>query len=53
MMNLKETLFDYNREEADPGIILHVLDVSERDPLTDLVISCSDTDLFVNIFILL
>ena len=47
MMNLKETLFDYNQEEADAGIILHALDVSERDLFTDLVISCSDTDVLL------
>ena len=47
MMNLKETLFDYNQEEADTGIVLHVLDVSERDPFTDLVISYSDTDVLL------
>ena len=29
MMNLKETLFDYNQEEADTSIVLHALDVPE------------------------
>ena len=47
MMNLKETLFDYNQEEADTAIVFHALDVSERDPFTDLVISCSDTDVLL------
>ena len=47
MMNLKETLFDYNQEEADKGIVLHAFDISERDPFTDLVISCSDTDVLL------
>lgn len=28
-MNLKETLSDYNQEEADTGKVLHALDVSE------------------------
>ena len=47
MMNLKETLFDYNQEGADKGIVLHAFDISERDPFTDLVISCSDTDVLL------
>ena len=47
MMNLKETLLDYNQEEADTGIVLHALDVSERDSFTDLVIPCSDTNVFL------
>ena len=29
MMNLKEILFYYDQEEADTGIVLHALDVSE------------------------
>ena len=33
--------------EADTGIVLHALDVSERDPFTDPVISCSDTDVLL------
>ena len=46
MMNLKET-FDYNQEEADAGVVLHALEVSQRDPFTDLVISCSYTDVLL------
>ena len=47
MINLNETLFDYNQEEADTGIVFQVFDVSERDPFTNLVISCSDTDVLL------
>ena len=47
MMNLKETLFGYNEEEADTVIVLHALDVSERDPFIDRVLSCSDADVLL------
>ena len=47
MINLNETLFDYNQEEADTGIVFQVFDVSERDPFTNLVISCSDADVLL------
>ena len=46
IINLKET-FDYNQEEADTGIASHTLDVSQRDPFTDLVIPWSDTDVLL------
>ena len=46
-MNLKETLSDYNQEEADTGKVLHALHVSEWDPFTGLIISCSDTDVLL------
>ena len=38
---------EHNQEEADTGIILHALDVTKRNPFTDLVISCSDTDVLL------
>ena len=41
--NLKQ----YSHEEADTGIVLHVIDVSRRDPFTEIVVSCSDTDVFL------
>ena len=47
MINLNETLFDYNQEEADTGIVFRVFDVSKRDLFTNLVISCSDTDVLL------
>ena len=40
-------LFGYNQEEAITGIVLHALDVSKSDPLTELVISSSDTDVLL------
>ena len=42
--DLDPSLRNYSHEEADTGIVLNALDVSKRDPFTDLVISCSDTD---------
>ena len=45
--SLNRDLFDYNQEEADTGIVLHVLDVSKNDPFTELVIACSDKDVLL------
>ena len=42
--DLDPSLRNNSNEEADTGIVLNSLDVSKRDPFTDLVISCSDTD---------
>ena len=38
---------NHNQEEADTSIVLHAIDVIQRDPSTDLVISCSDTDVLL------
>ena len=45
--DLNENLKYYSQEEADTGIILHALDASKRDPLSKIVISCSDTDVLL------
>ena len=45
--NLDPSLRNYSHEEGDTGIILNALNVSKRDPLTDLVISCSDTEVLL------
>ena len=47
LINLDPSLRNYSHEEADTGIVLNALDVSKRDPFTDLVISCSDTDVLL------
>ena len=44
---LDPSLRNYSHEEADTGIVLNALDVSKHDPFTDLVISCSDTDVLL------
>ena len=46
-MILDEQLYKYNQEEADTGIVLHAIDVTKRDPFTDLVVLCSDTDVLL------
>ena len=47
MSDLDDQLSDYNHEETDTGIVLHAVDVSKRDPFTELVILCSDTDVLL------
>ena len=46
-MNINQDLHQYNQEEADTGIVLHAVDVSQRNPFSDLLISCSDTDVLL------
>ena len=38
---------NHNQEEANTSIVLHAIDVTQRDPSTDLMISCSDTDVLL------
>ena len=45
--DLDPELQTYNHEEADTGIVLHCIDISKRDPFTELVVSCSDTDVLL------
>ena len=45
--DLDSNLKHYSHEEAHLGIVLHVIDVSRRDPFTEIVVSCSDTDVFL------
>ena len=40
-------LKEYGQEEADTGMVLHVIDVCKRDPFTVLTISCSDTNVLL------
>ena len=45
--DLDSSLRNYSHEEADIRIVINALDVSKRDPFTDVVISCSDTDVLL------
>ena len=47
MPDLDNNLRNYNHEETDTGIVLHALDVSKRDPFSELVVFCSDTDVLL------
>ena len=49
IQDLDHTLFDHSREEADTSIILHAIDVTQRNPFPDLVIRCSDTDVLLTL----
>jgi len=44
---LGEKLYNYNQKGADTVIVLHAIDVTKRDPFTDLVVLCSDTDVLL------
>ena len=47
ILDLDPSVRNYSHEEADTGIVLTTQDVSKRDPFTDLVISCTDTDVLL------
>ena len=47
IQDLDPTLFDHSQEEADTSIILHAIDVTQRNSFSDLVIRCSDTDVLL------
>ena len=47
IQDLDLTLFDHSQEEADTSIILHAIDVTQRNPFSDLVIRCSDTNVLL------
>ena len=38
IQDLDPTLFDHSQEEADTSIILHAIDVTQRNSFSDLVI---------------
>ena len=40
-------LRNYNHEEAHTGTALYALDVSKRDPISELVVFCSDTGILL------
>ena len=45
--DLDNNLRNYNHEEADTGIVPHALEVSKRDPFSELLFFCSDTDVLL------
>ena len=47
IVDLDDNLRNYNHEEAGTGIVLHALDISKRDPFSELVVFCSDTDVLL------
>ena len=47
--DLDPSLRKNSHEEADTGFVLNALDVSKRDPFTDLVISYSDTSVLLTL----
>ena len=47
LVNFNDDLKNHTHEEADTLMILHAVDVTKRDPFTQLFISCSDTDVFL------
>ena len=47
IQDLDPTLFDHSQEDADTSIILHAIDVTQRNSFSDLVIRCSDTDVLL------
>ena len=42
--DLDDSLRNYGQEEADTGIVLHAIEVCKRDPCSEIIINCSDTD---------
>ena len=47
LQDLNLLLMNHNQEEADTSIVLYAIDVTQRNPSTDVVISCSDTDVLL------
>ena len=45
--DLNEEILHHNQEEEDTSIVLHAVDVSRRNPFTELLIFCSDTDVLL------
>ena len=45
--NLDEQLDNYTEQEADTSIVFHAVHVTKRDPFSELVVVCSDTDVLV------
>ena len=48
-IKINENLFNFNQEEANTGIVLHALDVTQTNPYSELVISCPDTDILLTL----
>ena len=47
MSDLAVNLKGHCHEEADTCIVLHSLDVAKRNPFSDLVVYCCDTDVLL------
>ena len=45
--DLDSDMEKYGQEEADTGIVLHVMNVCKRDPFTKFTISWSDIDVLL------
>ena len=45
--NLDEQLDNYTQQETDTSIVFHAVHVTKRDPFSELVAMCSDTDVLV------
>ena len=47
--DLDENLKIFGKEEADTGIVLHAMDVCKRDRFSELMISCSSTNVLLTL----
>ena len=47
ILDIDDTFKNHSHEEADTLILLHCMDIAKLDPLRELYISCSDTDVFI------
>ena len=47
LSDLDGNLKIYGKEEADTGIVLHAMNVCSRDTFSELMITCSDTDVML------
>ena len=45
--DLNDSLRNYGQEEADTGVVLHVIEVCKREPFSEIIINCSDTDVLL------
>ena len=45
--SFSQDLLCYSHEEADNGMVLHALDVSRNNLFTEMVVSCSDSDVLL------
>ena len=44
IIDINENFFSYYQKEGETGVVLDALDVAQRNPFSELVISCSDTN---------
>ena len=45
--DLDPLLADHTQKEADTSIVLHAIDITRRNPFSELTIACSDTDVLL------